>query len=169
MCAINLSGQSMGNRDFVEFLIALIRDSGIPTEKLCLEITETAAIGNMSEAIQLFTQLKSLGCLISLDDFGSGLSSFGYLKRMPVDIIKIDGMFVRDIAEDDMDFAMVKAINELAKKMGKKTVAEFVESDAILTKLQALGVDYAQGYLFGKPQPLAKLVAELSQDQDAVV
>ncbi|WP_281223429.1 ABC transporter substrate binding protein [Photobacterium sanguinicancri] len=169
LCAINLSGQSMGNRDFVEFLIDRIRHSGIPTEKLCLEITETAAIGNMSEAIQLFTQLKSLGCLISLDDFGSGLSSFGYLKRMPVDIIKIDGMFVRDIAEDEMDFAMVKAINELAKKMGKKTVAEFVENEAILAKLQDLGVDYAQGYLFGKPQPLAKLVAELSQDQNAVV
>ncbi|MCW8331120.1 EAL domain-containing protein [Photobacterium sp. SDRW27] len=161
LCAINLSGQSMGNRDFVCFLVEKIRSSGLPTNKLCLEITETAAIGNMSEAIQLFTQLKFLGCLISLDDFGSGLSSFGYLKRMPVDIIKIDGMFVRDIAEDEMDFAMVKAINELAKKMGKQTVAEFVENEAILNRLRDLGVDYAQGYLFGKPQPLAELVSEL--------
>lgn len=175
LCAINLSGQSMGNRDFVYFLVEKIRTSGLPTHKLCLEITETAAIGNMSEAIQLFTQLKSLGCLISLDDFGSGLSSFGYLKRMPVDIIKIDGMFVRDIAEDEMDFAMVKAINELAKKMGKQTVAEFVENEAILTRLKDLGVDYAQGYLFGKPQPLAELVAELrhaselQQSSEAVV
>ncbi|MGF1759004.1 EAL domain-containing protein [Photobacterium sagamiensis] len=169
MCSINLSGQSMGNRDFVNFLIEKIRTSGLPTEKLCLEITETAAIGNMSEAIQLFTQLKALGCLISLDDFGSGLSSFGYLKRMPVDIIKIDGMFVRDIADDEMDFAMVKAINELAKKMGKQTVAEFVENEAILTRLQSLGVDYAQGYYFGKPKPLAELVAELSQAELAVV
>ncbi|OAN19161.1 diguanylate phosphodiesterase [Photobacterium jeanii] len=167
MCSINLSGQSMGNRDFVEFLVEQIRSSGLPTEKLCLEITETAAIGNMSEAIQLFTQLKSLGCMISLDDFGSGLSSFGYLKRLPVDIIKIDGMFVRDIDEDDMDLAMVKAINELAKKMGKQTVAEFVENQAILDKLRDLGVDYAQGYLFGKPQPLADLVAQLSQDHNA--
>ncbi len=120
----------MGNRDFVHFMVDKISASGLPTNKLCLEITETAAIGNMSEAILLFTQLKSLGCLIALDDFGSGLSSFGYLKRMPVDIIKIDGMFVRDIADDEMDFAMVKAINELAKKMGKQTVAEFVENEA---------------------------------------
>ena len=175
LCSINLSGQSMGNRDFVYFLVEKIRHSGLPTHKLCLEITETAAIGNMSEAILLFTQLKSLGCLISLDDFGTGLSSFGYLKRMPVDIIKIDGIFVRDIAEDEMDFAMVKAINELAKKMGKQTVAEFVENEAILTRLKELGVDYAQGYLFGKPKPLGELVAELSlspelhQPSEAVV
>jgi len=169
LCSINLSGQSMGNRDFVHFMVDKIRASGLPTNKLCLEITETAAIGNMSEAILLFTQLKSLGCLIALDDFGSGLSSFGYLKRMPVDIIKIDGMFVRDIADDEMDFAMVKAINELAKKMGKQTVAEFVENEAILNRLDELGVDYAQGYLFGKPQPLAELVSELRQPSEAVV
>ncbi|MGF1701060.1 EAL domain-containing protein [Photobacterium makurazakiensis] len=168
MCAINLSGQSMGDRDFVHFLIDKISGSGLPTHKLCLEITETAAIGNMSEAIQLFTRLKALGCKISLDDFGSGLSSFGYLKRMPVDIIKIDGMFVRDIADDEMDFAMVKAINELAKKMGKQTVAEFVESEAILAHLKVLGVDYAQGFLFGQPLPLAELVEQLSADKKVV-
>lgn len=168
MCAINLSGQSMGDSEFVQFLVDKISRSGLPTHKLCLEITETAAIGNMSEAILLFTRLKNLGCRISLDDFGSGLSSFGYLKRLPVDIIKIDGMFVRDIADDDMDLAMVKAINELAKKMGKQTVAEFVESEAILTRLKALGVDYAQGYLFGRPQPLEALVRQLSRQTEVV-
>ena len=168
MCAINLSGQSIGDRDFVHFLQDKIRHSSLPAEKLCLEITETAAIGNMSEAIRSFTLLKELGCRISLDDFGSGLSSFGYLKRMPVDIIKIDGMFVRDIADDEVDFAMVKAINELAKKMGKQTVAEFVENEAILAKLGELGVDYAQGYLFGRPQPLPQLVAQLSQREEVV-
>ncbi|MEJ2766498.1 EAL domain-containing protein [Photobacterium sp. MCCC 1A19761] len=168
-CAINLSGQSMGNREFVGFLIEKIRTCGLPPGKICLEITETAAISNLSEAINLFTQLKALGCLISLDDFGSGLSSFGYLKRMPVDIIKIDGMFVRDILEDDMDFAMVQAINGLAKKMGKQTVAEFVENEAILARLDTLGVDYAQGYLFGKPQPLAALVSQLHQRSAAVL
>ncbi|UTV27686.1 EAL domain-containing protein [Photobacterium atrarenae] len=168
-CAINLSGQSMGNREFVDFLLEKIRTSGLPTGKICLEITETAAIGNLSEAINLFTQLKALGCLISLDDFGSGLSSFGYLKRMPVDIIKIDGMFVRDILEDEMDFAMVQAINGLAKKMGKQTVAEFVENEAILGRLETLGVDYAQGYLFGKPQPLASLVSQLHQRSATVL
>ncbi|WP_081879058.1 EAL domain-containing protein [Photobacterium sanctipauli] len=168
MCAINLSGQSMGDRDFVRFLIEKISQSGLPSDRFCLEITETAAIGNMSEAIQLFTRLKTLGCKISLDDFGSGLSSFGYLKRLPVDIIKIDGMFVRDIADDEMDFAMVKVINELAKKMGKQTVAEFVESEAILARLKALEVDYAQGYLFGQPKPLAELVGQLSQEEEVV-
>lgn len=168
MCAINLSGQSMGDRDFVHFLMDKIRSSGLPTHKLCLEITETAAIGNMSEAIRLCTRLKALGCVISLDDFGSGLSSFGYLKRLPVDIIKIDGMFVRDINDDEMDLAMVKAINELAKTMGKQTVAEFVETPQILARLEALGVDYAQGYLFGQPQPLAELVAQLSNRAEVV-
>ena len=163
LCSVNLSGQSMGNPDFVDFLLTRIGQSSVPASKLCLEITETAAIGNMSEAIELFTQLKSLGCLISLDDFGAGLSSFGYLKRLPVDLIKIDGMFVRDIADDEVDFAMVKAINELAKKMGKQTVAEFVENDAILRRLEQLGVDYAQGYQFGKPMPLARLVERLNQ------
>ncbi|MDO6708271.1 ABC transporter substrate binding protein [Photobacterium sp. 1_MG-2023] len=163
LCSVNLSGQSMGNPDFVDFLLTRIGRSSIPASKLCLEITETAAIGNMSEAIELFTQLKSLGCMISLDDFGAGLSSFGYLKRLPVDLIKIDGMFVRDIADDEVDMAMVTAINDLAKKMGKQTVAEFVENDAILSRLEQLGVDYAQGYRFGKPMPLPALVAHLNQ------
>nr|WP_087020686.1 EAL domain-containing protein [Thaumasiovibrio subtropicus] len=163
LCSINLSGQSMGNADFVSFLEQTIRSSQVPPEKLCLEITETAAISNMSEAISLFTRLKKIGCQIALDDFGSGLSSFGYLKRIPVDIIKIDGMFVRDIAKDEMDLAMVRAINELAKTMGKKTVAEFVEGEEILAQLRDLNVDYAQGYLIGKPCPLPELVASLSQ------
>ncbi len=163
LCSINLSGQSMGNADFVTFLEHTIRSSTVPPHKLCLEITETAAIGNMSEAISLFTRLKKIGCQIALDDFGSGLSSFGYLKRIPVDIIKIDGMFVRDIARDEMDLAMVKAINDLAKTMGKKTVAEFVEGEEILQQLRLLNVDYAQGYLIGKPCPLPELVASLSQ------
>ncbi|EHA1081828.1 EAL domain-containing protein [Photobacterium damselae] len=168
-CSINLSGQSIGNQEFVKFLLHQIRYSTVPANKICLEITETAAIGNMTQAISLFTQLKELGCLISLDDFGSGLSSFGYLKRMPVDVLKIDGMFVRDIDKDDMDFAMVKAINELAKKMGKQTVAEFVENKAILDKLESLGVDYAQGYYFGQPKPLAELVDDLSQEPEPMI
>ncbi|GAB6263478.1 EAL domain-containing protein [Photobacterium sp. CCB-ST2H9] len=169
LCSINLSGQSMGNPDFVDFLLTRIGHSTVPPSKLCLEITETAAIGNMSEAIELFTQLKSLGCLISLDDFGAGLSSFGYLKRLPVDLIKIDGMFVRDIADDEVDLAMVTAINDLAKKMGKQTVAEFVENEAILVRLEQLGVDYGQGYLFGKPMPLPQLVHRLNQATEAIL
>ncbi|WP_413113055.1 putative bifunctional diguanylate cyclase/phosphodiesterase [Thaumasiovibrio sp. DFM-14] len=169
LCSINLSGQSMGNDEFVGFLEHTIRSSPVPPQKLCLEITETAAIGNMSKAISLFSRLKKIGCQIALDDFGSGLSSFGYLKRIPVDIIKIDGMFVRDIARDEMDLAMVKAINDLAKTMGKKTVAEFVEGEEILAQLKELNVDYAQGYLIGKPCPLPELVAKLSQQHLPII
>ncbi|MDD1783529.1 EAL domain-containing protein [Enterovibrio sp. ZSDZ35] len=162
MVSVNLSGRSMSDQGFIHFLINALRSSIIPSDRVCLEITETAAIGNLTDAIDLFTQLKKLGCTIALDDFGSGLSSFGYLKRLPVDIIKIDGQFVRDIAEDETDFVMVRAIHELATQMGKKTVAEFVENDAILQRLKTLGVDYAQGYHFSMPKPMDQLVMETS-------
>mgnify|MGYP001183595941 CR=1 FL=1 len=165
LCSINLSGQSIGNREFVHFLLETIEHSSVPSNKLCLEITETAAMGNMDRAIDLFTQIKQRGCLIALDDFGSGLSSFGYLKKLPVDIVKIDGLFVRDMDTNETDFIMVRAINDLAKQMGKKTVAEFVENTAIIDRLLELGVDYAQGYIVSKPKPLAELVAELQQIQ----
>ncbi|GAB2653488.1 EAL domain-containing protein [Vibrio panuliri] len=168
LCAINLSGQSMGNQEFIRFLIETLRQSSVPCEKICLEITETAAMSNMNQALELFTQLKQLGCLIALDDFGSGLSSFGYLKKLPVDIVKIDGLFVRDIANNEMDHLMVRSINDLAKQMGKNTVAEFVENSQIIDLLMELGVDYAQGYMIGKPKPLAKLVDELMVETHAI-
>ncbi|WP_429740720.1 ABC transporter substrate binding protein [Enterovibrio makurazakiensis] len=158
MISINLSGRSMSDAGFIAFLIDAVTTSKLPSTSICLEITETAAIGNLTDAIELFTKLKRLGCTIALDDFGSGLSSFGYLKRLPVDIIKIDGQFVRDIAEDETDYAMVRAIHELATQMGKKTVAEFVENEAILTRLKTLGVDYAQGYHFSRPKPMEALI-----------
>jgi len=122
----------------------------------------------MTSAMDLFSRLKALGCFIALDDFGAGISSFGYLKRLPVDIVKIDGQFVRDIANDDTDFAMVKAINDLAKQMGKKTVAEFVENSEILEKLRLLGVDYAQGYHFSVPAPLEQQVRGWPETQNSV-
>ena len=165
MCSINLSGHSMGNREFVEFLIESLRDSSIPCHKICLEITETAAMSNMKQAIKFFTRIKELGCMIALDDFGSGLSSFGYLKKLPVDIVKIDGLFVRDIAVNEMDHVMVRSINDLAKQMGKHTVAEFVENTQIIDKLIELGVNYAQGYIIGRPKPLAELVDELQKER----
>ena len=164
MCAINLSGHSMGNKEFVDFLINELKESAVPCDKICLEITETAAMSNMTQAIDLFTQLKQLGCLIALDDFGSGLSSFGYLKKLPVDIVKIDGLFVRDMDSNEMDHLMVRSINDLAKQMGKRTVAEFVENAQIIDHLIDLGVDYAQGYAIGKPKPLAELVKELMDE-----
>ncbi|WP_241835560.1 ABC transporter substrate binding protein [Salinivibrio kushneri] len=166
--SINLSGRSITQKDFVTFLIAAIKQTQVPSECICLEITETAAITNMSSAIELFSQLKALGCVIALDDFGAGISSFGYLKRLPVDIIKIDGQFIRDIATDDTDYAMVKAINDLAKQMGKQTVAEFVENAHILNKLRALDVDYAQGYHFSVPTPLGEQVKNWSARRETM-
>ena len=126
-------------------------------EKLCFEVTETAAMGNLSSAASFIEQVRDLGCSFSLDDFGSGLSSFGYLKNLPVDYLKIDGSLIRNIAVDREDFAMVRSIVELARTLGKRTVAEFVEDEAILSKLVELKVDYAQGYGIGKPQPLDAL------------
>ncbi|MFW7524749.1 EAL domain-containing protein [Vibrio ostreicida] len=161
MCSINLSGHSIGNKEFIAFLLDKLQYSQVPCEKICLEITETAAMSNMNQAIELFTRFKKLGCKIALDDFGSGLSSFGYLKKLPVDIVKIDGLFVREMDVNDMDHLMVRSINDLAKQMGKETVAEFVENARIIDLLVDLGVDYAQGYEVGKPKPLANLVNEL--------
>ena len=120
-------------------------------------MTETAAIGNLSYATKFINQLKEHGCLFSLDDFGSGLSSFAYLKNLPVDYLKIDGLFVKDIIDDKVDLAMVKSINEVGHVMGKKTIAEFVENEQIFLLLNELGVDYAQGYGIGKPVPLDEL------------
>ncbi|MGF1911271.1 EAL domain-containing protein [Vibrio kasasachensis] len=168
LCSINLSGQSMGNQEFIDFLLQTLSLSSVPCEKICLEITETAAMSNMNQAIELFTQIKQLGCLIALDDFGSGLSSFGYLKKLPVDIVKIDGLFVRDIAVNEMDHLMVRSIHDLAKQMGKKTVAEFVENTQIIDLLMEIGVDYAQGYVIGKPKPLEELVEELMLENKAL-
>ena len=130
----------------------------VPPAKICFEITETVAISNLSEANLFMRSLKELGCRFALDDFGSGLSSFAYLKNLPVDLLKIDGVFVKDILDDPIDFAMVKSINEIGQVMGKLTVAEYVENQAILDKLREIGVDYAQGYGVGRPQPLEKLL-----------
>lgn len=167
LCSINLSGHSMGNKEFIAYLLNTLEHSSVPCSKICLEITETAAMSNMNQAIAFFTQVKALGCQIALDDFGSGLSSFGYLKKLPVDIVKIDGIFVQEMDINEVDHLMVRSINDLAHKMGKKTVAEFVENPAIIEQLIELDVDYAQGYYIGKPKPLAELVEQLSARQKA--
>ncbi|MGH8502040.1 MAG: two-component system response regulator [Gammaproteobacteria bacterium] len=154
LCAINLSGHSLVDEEFCYAVLYQLEKSGIPPEKICFEVTETAAIVNMTKAMRFISVLKERGCLFSLDDFGSGLSSFAYLKNLPVDFLKIDGQFVKDIVDDPTDFEMVKSINGIGHVMGKKTIAEFVENDAILQKLRDIGVDYAQGYGIGRPQPL---------------
>ena len=157
-CSINLSGNSLGEDNFVDFVVGELERTEIPAHKICFEITETAAITRLGSATRLISKLKELGCRFALDDFGSGLSSFGYLKNLPVDFLKIDGQFIRDIVTDPIDFSMVKSINEIGQIMGKQTIAEFVENDEILERLRELGVDYAQGYGVGKPQPIDELL-----------
>jgi diguanylate cyclase (GGDEF)-like protein/PAS domain S-box-containing protein len=157
LCSINLSGLSLSDETMLKFISGELQKWAVPSNKLCFEITETAAISNLSYATNFINQLKEQGCLFSLDDFGSGLSSFAYLKNLPVDYLKIDGLFVKDILDDKVDLAMVKSINEVGHVMNKKTIAEFVENEAIFNLLKTLGIDYAQGYGIGKPVPLNEL------------
>ena len=157
-CSVNLSGLSLSDESMLEFITGVFNQYAIPTNKICFEITETAAIGNLTYATKFINQLREQGSSFSLDDFGSGLSSFAYLKNLPVDYLKIDGLFVKDILEDKVDLAMVKSINEVGHVMGKKTIAEFVENKQIFDVLHKLGVDYAQGYGIAKPVPLDDLL-----------
>lgn len=152
--SINLSGQSLVDEEMLDFINAYLTNSGIDAAKICFEITETAAISNLNMANHFISTLKATGCRFALDDFGSGLSSFGYLKNLDVDFLKIDGMFVRNIATDQIDHAMVRSINEVGQVMGMQTIAEFVENDEIKGMLREIGVNYGQGYGIGKPVPL---------------
>ncbi len=160
MFSINLSGSSLGDDKFLEYVIEQFRQSKLPPHKICFEVTETAAIANLVYATRFISALRRLGCRFALDDFGSGLSSYAYLKNLPVDYLKIDGMFVKDIVDDAISFAMVKSINDMGHVMGKQTIAEFVENDAILDKLREIGVDYAQGYGIDRPRPIEEIAAD---------
>ncbi|MEZ5499285.1 MAG: EAL domain-containing protein [Steroidobacteraceae bacterium] len=159
MCSINLSGQSLGDDKFLPFVIEQFRRSGIDANKICFEITETAAVASFSQANRFIQALKELGCRFALDDFGTGLSSFGYLKHFPVDFLKIDGSFVREILHDPIDREMVRSINEIGHLTGKQTIAEFAENAEIIQMLTSLGVDYAQGYGVAQPQRVLKAVS----------
>ena len=156
--AINLSGASLGDASMLEYIVQQLAISGVPAEKIKFEITETAAIANLHDATAFMQTLSKLGCRFALDDFGSGLSSFAYLKNLQVDLLKIDGMFVKDMLDDPIDFEMVKSINQIGHVMGLETIAEFVENEQILDKLREIGIDYAQGYHLGKPRPIASLL-----------
>ncbi len=149
---LNLSGKSLSHDGFLEFVIDEIDSSGVKPSRICFEITETAAIAHLGSAMNFITKLREKGCSFALDDFGSGLSSFSYLKNLPVDYLKIDGCFVKDMIDDPVDCAMVTCIAEVGRVMGIKTIAEFVENDEIKERLRSIGVDYAQGYAVASPE-----------------
>ncbi len=165
--SINLSGQSLGDPQFFEFLVERIALHGVEPKRLIFEITETAAIARLAKAQTFIHALRVQGCGFSLDDFGSGLSSFAYLKSMEVEYLKIDGHFVRGMAQHAVDYVTVEAIHRIGHALGLKTVAEFVENEETLTLLSAIGVDYAQGYHLEKPHPLSDLTPDHALPQQS--
>lgn len=156
--SINLSGHSLNDVNFLDYLFEQLQHFNIPREKVIFEVTETSAVANLADASDLISEVKKLGCKFSLDDFGSGLSSYAYVKSLPVDYIKIDGTFVKDILNNKADYAVVKSITEMGHFLGKKVIAEFVENEAIAEVLKEIGVDYLQGYFITPPQAINDLI-----------
>ncbi|BDZ74358.1 hypothetical protein GCM10025856_20770 [Methylophaga marina] len=156
--AINLSGASIGDESMLAYIRTKLSAASFNQEMIKFEVTETAAIANLKQAHHFINSVLALGCQFSLDDFGSGLSSFAYLKNLPVQSIKIDGMFVKDMHVDPLDYEMVKSINDIGHVMGLETIAEFVENEEIWQKLKAIGVNYGQGYHLGKPAPIDQIL-----------
>ena len=154
-CTINLSGLSLSEPSFHEFVLQQLMREHIRPNGICFEITETAAISHFGVALDFITRVRALGSRFALDDFGSGMSSFGYLQQLPVDYIKIDGQFIQDLAHNEVHQAMVKSIESISRALGKQSIAEFVENQDTLDILEGMGVNYAQGYLFGKPEGLS--------------
>jgi EAL domain-containing protein (putative c-di-GMP-specific phosphodiesterase class I) len=151
---INLSGQSLSDDSFLDYVVGQLVESGVDSQRICFEITETAAISKLDGATRFIKVLKEMGCRFVLDDFGSGLSSFAYLRDLPVDFLKIDGEFIKNMVEDQVKRALVESINQIGHVIGVQTIAEWVENRATLDALKEIGVDYAQGYWIARPQPL---------------
>tara|TARA_R110002110_G_scaffold406421_1_gene626361 strand:+ start:173692 stop:177672 length:3981 start_codon:yes stop_codon:yes gene_type:complete len=162
--AINLSGTSVTDDSFMDYLLEQISEFGVGTSRLCFEITETGTISNLVKAADFVRAFRNIGCKFSIDDFGTGLASHNYLRELPVDYVKIDGTFVTGIHTNRNDYAMVRSINDLAHFLGQETVAESVETDEIIEKLQEIGVDYLQGWGIGHP----KLLTEVAQDLSSI-
>ena len=162
--SINLSGQSIGDRAFHRWAMEVFSTAGPQVcERVCLEITETAAVTNMADAALFIEQVRAMGLRVALDDFGAGASSFGYLKTLTVDYLKIDGQFIRDLVDDPLDDAAVRCFIDVAKVVGVKTVAEFVDKPEVLARLRTIGADYVQGYLLHKPEPIEGIIAGSGQ------
>jgi diguanylate cyclase (GGDEF)-like protein len=160
--SINISGASIAADDFLDFLQGAIADSNLPPEILCFELTETSAVSNLAKADRLMQRLRGFGCSFALDDFGTGLSSLVYLKSLPVSVLKIDGAFVRDTVANPRTESMVRAIAQMARTMGMETVAEYVETDELRTRMAGLGVDYGQGFAIGRPVPIDQVLGDLA-------
>jgi len=164
---INLSGQSLADEGFLDFVAERLGQSGISPEWIYFEITETVAIRNYSQVLQFITRIKNMGHVFALDDFGSGYSSFAYLKNMPVEYVKIDGAFVRNMDTDPYDRVAVSSINQIGHLLGLKTIAEYVETGDILKTLRNVGIDYAQGYAVGRPRPLDMAMRDLAEGKES--
>jgi EAL domain-containing protein (putative c-di-GMP-specific phosphodiesterase class I) len=160
MFSVNLSGRSIGSQTFHNFLHDSLTATSINMSSLCFEITETAVVDNVERSVEFINSIKQLGAKFSLDDFGTGLSSFSYLKQFPVDYLKIDGEFVRDIIEDDKSYVFVRSMTEVGHCLDMEVIAEFVESDTMFDKLREANVDYIQGYTVGKPVAIQTLLEE---------
>ena len=159
--SINLSGQTLTDKDLAEYILKMLDRHAIDPRVICFEVTETAAVSNIKDAKLFISKIRERGCKFSLDDFGTGLSSFAYLQNLHVDYLKIDGAFVKNIVNEPVSLSMVSAINQVGHSMDLKTIAEFVENEAILNCLKGLGIDYAQGYAIHKPQPFAQELTQL--------
>jgi len=163
---VNLSGSSLADPGLLQLIKRHLDAAHLPPERICFELTETAAVGNLAGASRLMRELKALGCHLALDDFGSGMSSFAYLRNLPVDFLKIDGNFVKDMHVDLVDRAMVASIHNVGRVMGLRTIAEWVENEAIVAELSTIGIDYAQGYAIAHPVPLNALLRQLALATD---
>ncbi len=156
LCCINLSSQTLTDSAFLTYLVDRIGPENQIAPSLCFEITETGVIANLEQATLFIVTLQALGCRFALDDFGSGVSSFAYLKSLPVDIVKIDGMFVRNAVDNPIDRALVASINDISHAMNKLTIAEYVDNEKTLNAVTEMGVDYAQGFYLAKPLRLSE-------------
>jgi EAL domain-containing protein (putative c-di-GMP-specific phosphodiesterase class I) len=163
---INLSGQSLADEGFGEFVVSAVLESGLSPDSICFEITESAAVKNMDMALQFIEEVRRIGCTVALDDFGSGYCSFSYLQDIPVDFLKIDGMFVKNIIQNPLSEAIVQAVVGIARVTGAATIAEYVEDAVIGKRIEELDVDFGQGFGIGRPEPLADVLNRMDSPLD---